>query len=275
MKKNTVIKISSICLISSLWCSCSDNGGSQPQEEEEIVFSTEHMLGGNAINVDRVAGKGKIKSSNVAPIYSLVDGILLEMNNIEGQNVKKGQTIAVIDNSEAMATLAEMEAQLQKKEYEVRTTYVGLGYKPEQMDRIPADVRKSVETMTGYALLKLQIENQKRIIEKHIIKAPFDGTILDIKVNRMGYAHKGEALFYLMDTENKYVLFEVLETMLPAFKVGMSLEFTTLSYGSKVFEAQLQTIAPNVESNGMVYMSASIKGKHPELLPGMTTFVNY
>lgn len=275
MKKNTVIKISSICLISALWCSCSDNGGSQPQEEEEIVFSTEHMLGGNAINVDRVAGKGKIKSSNVAPIYSLVDGILLEMNNIEGQNVKKGQTIAVIDNSEAMATLAEMEAQLQKKEYEVRTTYVGLGYKPEQMDRIPADVRKSVETMTGYALLKLQIENQKRIIEKHIIKAPFDGTILDIKVNRMGYAHKGEALFYLMDTENKYVLFEVLETMLPAFKVGMSLEFTTLSYGSKVFEAQLQTIAPNVESNGMVYMSASIKGKHPELLPGMTTFVNY
>lgn len=275
MKKNTFIKISSICLISALWCSCSDNGGSQPQEEEEIVFSTEHMLGGNAINVDRVAGKGKIKSSNVAPIYSLVDGILLEMNNIEGQNVKKGQTIAVIDNSEAMATLAEMEAQLQKKEYEVRTTYVGLGYKPEQMDRIPADVRKSVETMTGYALLKLQIENQKRIIEKHIIKAPFDGTILDIKVNRMGYAHKGEALFYLMDTENKYVLFEVLETMLPAFKVGMSLEFTTLSYGSKVFEAQLQTIAPNVESNGMVYMSASIKGKHPELLPGMTTFVNY
>lgn len=275
MKKNTVLKISSICLISALWCSCSDNGGSQPQEEEEIVFSTEHMLGGNAINVDRVAGKGKIKSSNVAPIYSLVDGILLEMNNIEGQNVKKGQTIAVIDNSEAMATLAEMEAQLQKKEYEVRTTYVGLGYKPEQMDRIPADVRKSVETMTGYALLKLQIENQKRIIEKHIIKAPFDGTILDIKVNRMGYAHKGEALFYLMDTENKYVLFEVLETMLPAFKVGMSLEFTTLSYGSKVFEAQLQTIAPNVESNGMVYMSASIKGKHPELLPGMTTFVNY
>lgn len=275
MKKNTVIKISSICLISALWCSCSDNGGSQPQEEEEIVFSTEHMLGGNAINVDRVAGKGKIKSSNVAPIYSLVDGILLEMNNIEGQNVKKGQTIAVIDNSEAMATLAEMEAQLQKKEYEVRTTYVGLGYKPEQMDRIPADVRKSVETMTGYALLKLQIENQKRIIENHIIKAPFDGTILDIKVNRMGYAHKGEALFYLMDTENKYVLFEVLETMLPAFKVGMSLEFTTLSYGSKVFEAQLQTIAPNVESNGMVYMSASIKGKHPELLPGMTTFVNY
>lgn len=275
MKKNTVIKISSICLISALWCSCSDNGGSQPQEEEEIVFSTEHMLGGNAINVDRVAGKGKIKSSNVAPIYSLVDGILLEMNNIEGQNVKKGQPIAVIDNSEAMATLAEMEAQLQKKEYEVRTTYVGLGYKPEQMDRIPADVRKSVETMTGYALLKLQIENQKRIIENHIIKAPFDGTILDIKVNRMGYAHKGEALFYLMDTENKYVLFEVLETMLPAFKVGMSLEFTTLSYGSKVFEAQLQTIAPNVESNGMVYMSASIKGKHPELLPGMTTFVNY
>lgn len=275
MKKNTVIKISSICLISALWCSCSDNGGSQPQEEEEIVFSTEHMLGGNAINVDRVAGKGKIKSSNVAPIYSLVDGILLEMNNIEGQNVKKGQTIAVIDNSEAMATLAEMEAQLQKKEYEVRTTYVGLGYKPEQMDRIPADVRKSVETMTGYALLKLQIENQKRIIENHIIKAPFDGTILDIKVNRMGYAHKGEALFYLMDTENKYVLFEVLETMLPAFKVGMSLEFTTLSYGSKVFGAQLQTIAPNVESNGMVYMSASIKGKHPELLPGMTTFVNY
>ncbi|MCQ2186161.1 MAG: efflux RND transporter periplasmic adaptor subunit [Bacteroidales bacterium] len=275
MNNITIIRISSFCLMASLWCSCSGNGGNQPQEQTELTIVTEHKLGGNTINVDRVAGKGKIKSSNVAPIYSLVDGILVEMNQIEGRSVKKGQTIAVIDNSEAMAVLAELEAQLHKKEYEVRTTYVGLGYKPEQADRIPADVRKSVETMTGYALLKLQIENQKRIIESHTIKAPFDGTILDIKVNNMGYAHKGEPLFYLMDTENKYVLFEVLETLLPLFKVGMSLEFTTLSYGDKVFEAELQTIAPNVESNGMVYMSASIKGKHPELLPGMTTFVNY
>lgn len=275
MKKRYLFSIVLPVLASALCVSCSQNAENAEIEDRASASHADYRLGGNTIHVESVVGKGRIQTLNLAPVYSLADGVILDMDLMEGMKVRKGQTIAHIDNSETMATLMELESELQKKSYEVRTSLIGLGYKQDQLETVPADVRATVETMSGYSLLKLQIENQKKSLENHIIKAPFDGSVLNIKVNKMYYARKGDVLFYVMDTENLLIQFEVLETAISNFKIGMPLKFTTLSYGDKTYDAKLLSIAPNVESTGMVVMTAAVEGKHPELMPGMTTFVNY
>lgn len=275
MNKHYLFSIFISVLASLLCLSCSQNSEGMVVAEPETVNQTDYKLAGNTINVERVVGKGKIQSVNIAPVYSLVDGVILDMNLMEGTKVRKGQTLAVIDDSEAHAALMELESKLEMKSYEVRTSLIGLGYKQDQLENVPADVRSSVETMTGYSLLKLQIENQKYYLESHTVKAPFDGSILNVNVGKMFYARKGEPLFYVLDTENLLIRFEVLETSISDFSLGMPLRFSTLAYGDKEYDAVLLSIAPNVESTGMVVMTASIAGRHPELMPGMTIFVNY
>lgn len=274
MKKYCLFSI--FILLPLLMCvSCSQKAGETGGDDTVAVENSDYKLGSNTINVERVIGKGKIMTMNLAPVYSLVDGVILDMDLVEGTKVRKGQVLAVIDDSQARASLMELESELQKKSYEVRTSLIGLGYKQNQLDSVPSDVRSTVETMTGYSLLKLQIENQKKSLENHIIKAPFNGSVLNIKADKNYYAKKGDTLFFVMDTENLVVQFEVLETAISNFELGMPLKFTTLSYGDKSYDANLLSIAPNVESTGMVVMTAAIKGKHPELMPGMTTFINY
>lgn len=243
----------------------------QQQPQDGILYN----LGSNTLDVNKVASKGKIKSFNRVPIYSVMDGIIKEMSLVEGQRVRKGEVLAVIDDTEARLQLAELESELQKKSYDVQSTLIGMGYLRDHLDRVPAKERETVEIMMGYAYTKVRYDNLKQLLENHIIRAPFDGSIMDIKVNRLFYARKGEPLFYLMDTDDLIVQFEVLEAMLPMFNVGMPIEFTTLSFGNKKYSARLLSIAPNIEDTGMVVMMARIDGRHPELRPGMTTFVNY
>lgn len=259
-----------------LMISCQqDRNAQQPQPQQRPVDEAQYNLGGNTLDVNNVAGKGKIRSFNTVPIYSVMDGIIKDMSLVEGQRVRRNQVLAVIDDTEARIRLSELESELQKKAYDVQSTLIGMGYMRDQLDKVPAKERETVEIMVGYAYTKVQIDNMKQLLENHVIKAPFDGSILDVKVNRLFYARKGEPLFYLMDTDDLVVQFEVLETMLPMFTVGMPLEFTTLSFGDKKYSAELLSIAPNVESTGMVVMQARVIGSHPELRPGMTTFVNY
>lgn len=257
-------------------CSCGQNENPR-QEEPQRAEQTEsrYKLGVNTIEVDKVAGKGKIKSLNTVPVYSITEGVINEISLVEGQRVRKNEVLAVIDDSECRVLISELESELQKKAYEVNSTLIGMGYSRESLNSVPAGIREPVEIMTGYTHAMVKYENQKRMLENHIIKAPFDGSILDIKVGRMFYAHKGEPLFYLMDTDNLIVQFEVLETMVSRYSVGMPLEFTTLSFSDRKYKAELLSIAPNVENTGMVVMTARIDGRHPELRPGMTTFINY
>ena len=260
----------------ALMVSCGQHDSTpQPQVKQKTQEEVQYKLGGNTLDVNKVAGKGKIKSFNTVPVYSVMDGIVKEMSLVEGQRVRKNEVLVVIDDTETRLKLAELESELQKKAYDVQSTLIGMGYMRNELDGVPASERESVEIMVGYAYAKVQYDNLKTTLENHIIKAPFDGSVLDIKVNKLFYARKGEPLFYLMDTEDLIVQFEVVETMLPLFTIGMPLEFTTLTFGDVKYTAKLLSIAPNVESTGMVVMTARIEGKHPELLPGMTTFVNY
>lgn len=245
-----------------------------PQTQQKAPNEVKYKIGGNTLDVNKITGKGTIKSLNRVPIYSVMDGIIEEMSLVEGQRVRKNEVLAVIDDTEAKLQLSELESELQKKAYDVQSTLIGMGYQRGHLDSVPADERESVEIMVGYTYTKVRYENMKTLLENHIIRAPFDGSIMDIKVNKLFYARKGEPLFYLMDTDDLIVQFEVVETMLPKFSVGMPLEFTTLSFGDQKYNATLLSIAPNVESTGMVIMTARVEGKHPELRPGMTTFVN-
>ncbi len=258
--------------------SCGQSGNSRqteplPQREEQDA--SQYKLGVNTIDVSTVAGKGRIWSLNTVPIYSVVEGIINEMSLVEGQRVKKNDVLAVIDDSDCRILLSELESELQKKAHEVTSTLIGIGYSRENLDSVPARERESVEIMTGYAYTKVRYENQKKMLDRHIIRAPFDGSILDIKVNRLFYASKGEPLFYLMDTDDLIIQFEVLETIVSQYSIGMPLEFTTLSFGDRKYNARLVSIAPNVDSKGMVVMTALIEGQHTELRPGMTVFINY
>lgn len=250
-----------------------DKSVQQPVFEEQET-ELEHKLGSNVIDVTKIAGKGTILSQRILPIYSIVDGVIAEMSLIEGQAVNNGEVLVRIVDTDLRLHISELESELQKKKYDVTSTCIGLGYKRDSLELVPKDVLKSVETLTGYSHTELLLENAKSQLESYVIKAPFNGKVLNVNVGQFYFARKGEPLFYLMDADNLLVRFEVVESQLSLFSIGMPLEFTTLAYPDNLYHARLVSIAPNVESTGMVVMTAKITDGQDILRPGMTTLVN-
>lgn len=270
MKDNILIT----AVILAALCSCARDRSVQQPVAQNPETELEHKLGNNVIDVTKIAGKGKILSQRILPVYSIVDGVIAEMSLIEGQDVRKDEVLVRIVDTDLRLHISELESELQKKKYDVTSACIGLGYKRDSIDFIPKDVLESVETLTGFSHTELQLENAKSQLESYVIKAPFKGKVLNVNVGQFYYARKGEPLFYLMDADNLLVRFEVVETQLSLFSIGMPLEFTTLAYPDSLFHARLVAISPNVESTGMVVMTAKITDGKDILRPGMTTLVN-
>ena len=269
--KKTILK--AVIVLVALSSCVHDKSVLQPVVQEQGT-ELEHKLGSNVIDVTKIAGKGKILSRRILPIYSTVDGVIAEMSLIEGQEVRKGDLLFKIEDTDLRLHISELKSELQKKKYDVTSTCIGLGYKRDSLDFVPKDVFESVETLTGYSHTELRLENAESRLDSYVIRAPFNGKVLNVDVGQFYYARKGEPLFYLMDADNLLVRFEVVETQLPLFCVGMPLEFTTLAYPDRIYHAKLIAIAPNVESTGMVVMTAEITDGQDILRPGMTTLVN-
>lgn len=261
-------------IILSICNSCSRDKNVHPPVIQNQETELEHKLGNNVIDVTKIAGKGKILSQSILPIYSVVEGMISDMSLIEGQEVHTGEVLVRINDTDLRLHISELESELEKKRYEVTNTCIGLGYKRDSIAFIPKDVLANVETLTGYSYTKLQLENARSQLDNYVIKAPFRGKVLNVNVGKYYFARKGEPLFYLMDAENLLVRFEVVETQLSLFSIGMPLEFTTLAYPDTLYHATLSSIAPNVEATGMVVMTAKITDGQQCLRPGMTTLVN-
>ena len=270
MKKTILTAVIYLVVFSS----CVQKKSVQQPIVQEQETELEHKLGSNVIDVTKIAGKGKILSQRILPIYSIVDGVIAEMSLAEGQEVHKDEMLVKIVDTDLRLQISELQSELQKKKYDVTSTCIGLGYKRDSLDLVPKDVLESVEMLTGYSYTELRLENARSQLDSYVIRAPFNGKVLNVNVGQFYYARKGEPLFYLMDADNLMVRFEVVETQLSLFSIGMPLEFTTLAYPDRLYHAKLVAIAPNVESTGMVVMTAKITDGQDILRPGMTALVN-
>lgn len=275
MKKKHIIHNILGMMLCFTCVACNPNKETASLSTPTPQVETPHKIGNNTIDVTRLAGKGNVVSKHNVAICSRVEGIVKTMNLIDGQVVKKGQTLAVIDNQEMQLKLQELESELKKKAHDVNNILIGLGYKRDALTNVPKEVRQSAETYAGYEHTKVLIENVKKQMELYVIKAPFNGCISKLQTQQNGYIGKGETLFNLIDMNDLEVEFTISEALVQQFKIGMSIHFTTIANGDNVYNAELTTMAPIVENNGMIILSAKITDNTSELLPGMTALVNY
>ena len=87
--------ILTFAVILAVCSSCARDKAVRQPVAQSPETGLEHKLGSNVIDVTKIAGKGKILSRRILPVYSVVDGVIAEMSLIEGQEVRKGEVINI------------------------------------------------------------------------------------------------------------------------------------------------------------------------------------
>ena len=167
--------------------------------------------------------------------------------------------------------IAHSRAKLEKAEFQYQAILMGQGYKHDNLDAAPENIKKMARISSGYNEARAELHELEHELSYCTITAPISGYVIKIQNTLYGMAKPGEALFYIVDVEHLKVSFDVLENEVPRYWDGAILTVSTVAFPSEQHPATISAIGA-VDDNGMVHVEATLK-PHPHLAPGMTAFV--
>ena len=234
-----------------------------------------------------LTGLGSVTAFNTANIKSRVDGQIVQVNFKEGQNVKQGELLIVIDPRPYQAVLDQMQAQKFKDEATLRdaqlnlqryTTLIPSGSIAQQQ----VDTQKSlVDQLEGTVLTdQAQIETAKLNLVYCHITAPFNGRVGLRQVDPGNIVHAADTnpMLILTQLQPIAVIFTLPEDQLPA--VSQHMKNSTLQVDAfsrddqtKLATGKLQTIDNEIDpTTGTAKLKAVFDNKDNQLWPNQ--FVN-
>ena len=234
-----------------------------------------------------LTGLGSVTAFNTANIKSRVDGQIMEVNFKEGQTVKKGDMLILIDPRPYQAALDQMQAQLFRDQAQLRdarlnldryTTLIPSGSIAQQQ----VDTQKAlVDQLDGTVRTdQAQIETAKLNIVYCHITAPFEGRVGLRQVDPGNIIHAADTTPMLILTQLQpiAVIFTLPEDVLPSVSKHMknsALEVDAFNRDdqTKLATGKLLTIDNEIDqTTGTAKLKAVFDNKDNQLWPNQ--FVN-
>lgn len=217
--------------------------------------------------------RGIIRSDNEIPVYSRIEGQLLNVSLLEGQKVSKGQILFRLEDMELKAAVELCEAELEQAQLKMDEILVEQGYKRAEISKVPEQIVKFAQIKSGVSLMEKELEIAKSKLSKSIITAPVSGVLTSLKADSYYFVEPGMTLCTIVDNNKLKVNFSVLETELRRFQVGDNITVCPISFPEESYTAIIRTTGSIVNGDGMVEIEAELK-ENGKLLPGMTALIN-
>lgn len=227
-------------------------------------------------------GKLELAPQDKADISPIMGGVVKKINVFEGDKVKKGQILAVLEHPDFIQlqqdyvtnlhTLEyqEQEYARQKRLYEEK---VGSG---KAFQKITAEYNTSKSTLAALkAKLQMLGLNVKGITDGKIyqtvnIFSPVNGIVSLVETNVGAYIEPLTKAFEIVNNDKVHADFMIYEKDINKVKVGQKIYFTTSSLSGEEMEGEIYAISPAFEENPKaIHVHAKIITKNKALIPGM------
>jgi len=238
------------------------------------------------MNLDAVikaSGQLAVPPQNKADVSLLSGGVISHINVLEGQQVRKGQVLATVNNQELIKI--EQDYLAAKNNF----TYVAAEYdRQNQLQAAGAGTGKSYQSATATykaeqarlqayesQLRQLAISPQKissgNIVSTFPILSPISGTVGKITSNTGAYVQPGTSIMEVVDNSKIHCDLIVFEKDLMAVKMGQKVNFQLTNQQNMVITGKINGINKSFEneSKGVVVHAEIDNPQHQNLIPGM------
>lgn len=190
--------------------------------------------------------QGDVATDENIIIYPEFSGILKEVKVDEGDQVRKGQTLAIIDDGGLSSQLAQAEAQATL----AKTTYERQKRLWEQ--NIGSEIQY-LEAKTNYEALQNSVDQLKSQLSKTVVTAPFSGVIDNVISEQGEVVNPGQnQLFRLISLKNMYVEADVPESYLNKIQKGTDVKVEVSSI-DKEFDGRVKQVGNNINPNNRTF----------------------
>lgn len=210
---------------------------------------------------DKFFSTGTLLANEEVELRTEISGRITGIYFEEGSQVKKGQLLIKIDDSELRAQLKKLEIQQKLAESEE--------YRQQQLLKIEAVSQEEYDiALNQVNTLAAEVELLESQIVKTSIYAPFSGTIGLRYASAGGYVTTANLIATMQQLDPIKVEFSVPERYAPKIKEGTDIRFEVTGF-DEVFKAKVYAIESKIDINTRtVRVRASGQNAHRQLRPG-------
>jgi RND family efflux transporter MFP subunit len=235
---------------------------------------------------------GPLVAEQQADVAAQRDGRVVQVAVDIGDQVRKGQVMALLDDralhvacDEEKAKVASLQAQVKEWQSQQQVDEADLRRADAlRTDRILSDEDwehvkyKLAETVSEVARYKAdELGAEAKLQEANLqlaqsqIVAPFAGVVGRRSLRMAQEVKTGDVLFWITASAPLHVMFTVPESAMRAFERGASLVLTTEDYPTLRQKGRVYRVSPVVDpASGSVQVIGEVIDPSPLLKPGMT-----
>ena len=211
---------------------------------------------------------GTLRAARGADLALDIAGLVTVVNVKSGDEVKQGQLLLQLRDSEDIAQLHQLEAaaNLSQVSYE------------RAKQEIAVQVISKADYDNAAADLKVKqaaVVQQQVNVSKKQLRAPFAGRAGIVTINPGTYLNSGTVIVTLQELDPVYVDFFVPQKQLAEVRTGQSVTLTLDAFKGKSFAGTVNAISPKIDADTRnVQVEARVPNPDRVLSPGMFVNVN-
>jgi membrane fusion protein, multidrug efflux system len=211
---------------------------------------------------------GTLRAAQGADLALDIAGLVTKVNLKSGDEVKEGDVLLQLRDSEDVAQLRQLEAA-------AALAQVTFGRAKQQLD-VKAISKADYDTAAADLKAKQAAVAQQQVnVSKKQLRAPFAGRAGIITINPGAYLNSGTTIVTLQQIDPIYVDFHLPQRNLSELRVGQRIALTLDAYPGKTFEGTLSAINPKIDGDTRnVQIEATVPNPDRVLTPGMFANVN-
>ena len=208
---------------------------------------------------------GKLEPTYSADLTFSAGEKLKALHFQDGDMVKKGQLIAQLDDTQAVAELDKAKSSMGLAESKLNRVLALLKKQPDSMSA--QDVEELRQKLN---LAKADFRQKESLIQDYKIVAPFDGQLTNFTQSVGSRVEAATPLVSLVKLDPLQVHYSISQSEYGQAKLGQFVSITVDAYPNQSFTGKLDYLAPRVdESSGRVEVHAHIDNPDKRLVPGM------
>ena len=226
---------------------------------------------------------GKATNEKVVNLSFRNNGIITEFNLKLGQEVKKGELLAKLDNVQARLNYENSLSSLNSAQSQMNTSKLSLDRVRSLFEKGSASLSDYEAAKNAYRAAEAAYESAVRgvsIQEEQLsygyIYAPDNGVIARVNTEIDENVSAGQIIAVLNEGSKMTIALGLPENVINLVRIGMKVTVEISSIKEQTFEGEISEVSPSVDSQSSTYpVSVRILNASDEIKSGMAANVTF
>ncbi|MCR8561068.1 efflux RND transporter periplasmic adaptor subunit [Mucilaginibacter sp. BJC16-A38] len=267
-----IFKKSSLYIIVLICYSCSENPDSEIKNSNG-KFTTQPTFvqtikAKKKIFNYTVRSSGKIKAYKQQDVLAEQSGVITTCLLANGNSIRKGILLIQLDTKLINLKIQKIKELIFNNQLNFQSDLLSQeSLLKNERASIRDTVNRKLRANSGLTTAEFDLKDLEIELERSTVRAPFDGKIANVKVQKDMVIKAGDMLFTLFTNNDLFLEAKILESDINNIHVGQEADIIPVS-GQKNCKARVDEINPLVDEFGMVTVKLKLL-TNQGLIPGM------